>query len=207
MDMNRMTIKVQEALQTASGMAMRRNHQGIEVEHLLLALLEQEGGLAQAIIEQSGCSVASVRNAAEQALQKLPQVQVSGAGPGQVHIAPRVGKLLAQAENEMRGLKDEYVSVEHLLLAMVEEGGVFKALGLKRDKVLAGLQQVRGNQRVTSQDPEGTYQALEKYGRDLTRLAGQGKLDPVVGRDEEIRWRFINAFHSCVNRSALSAPK
>ena len=187
MDMNRMTIKVQEALQTASGMAMRRNHQGIEVEHLLLALLEQEGGLAQAIIEQSGCSVASVRNAAEQALQKLPQVQVSGAGPGQVHIAPRVGKLLAQAENEMRGLKDEYVSVEHLLLAMVEEGGVFKGLGLKRDKVLAGLQQVRGNQRVTSQDPEGTYQALEKYGRDLTRLAGQGKLDPVVGRDEEIR--------------------
>ncbi|MCA9461933.1 MAG: ATP-dependent chaperone ClpB [Nitrospira sp.] len=187
MDMNRMTIKVQEALQTASGIAMRRNHQGVEVEHLLLALMEQDGGLAQAIIEQSGCSVAAVRNAAEQALQKLPQVQVSGAGPGQVHIAPRVGKLLTQAEHEMKGLKDEYLSVEHLLLAMVEEGGVFKGLGVKRDKLLAGLQQVRGNQRVTSQDPEGTYQALEKYGRDLTRLAGQGKLDPVVGRDEEIR--------------------
>ncbi|MGD9852156.1 MAG: ATP-dependent chaperone ClpB [Nitrospirales bacterium] len=187
MDMNRMTIKVQEALQTASGMAMRRNHQGVEVEHLLLALLEQEGGLAQAIIEQSGCSVSAVRNAAEQALQKLPQVQVSGAGPGQVHIAPRVGKLLSQAETEMKGLKDEYLSVEHLLLAMVEEGGVFKSLGVKREKLLEGLQQVRGNQRVTSQDPEGTYQALEKYGRDLTRLAGQGKLDPVVGRDEEIR--------------------
>ena len=187
MDMNRMTIKVQEALQTASGIAMRRNHQGVEVEHLLLALMEQDGGLAQAIIEQSGCSVAAIRNAAEQALQKLPQVQVSGAGPGQVHIAPRVGKLLTQAEHEMKGLKDEYLSVEHLLLAMVEEGGVFKGLGVKRDKLLAGLQQVRGNQRVTSQDPEGTYQALEKYGRDLTRLAGQGKLDPVVGRDEEIR--------------------
>jgi len=187
MDMNRMTIKVQEALQTASGMAMRRNHQGIEVEHLLLALLEQEGGLAQAIIEQSGCSVAAVRNAAEQTLQKLPQVQVSGAGPGQVHLSPRVGKLLTQAEHEMKGLKDEYLSVEHLILAMAEEGGVFKSLGLKRDKLLAGLQQVRGSQRVTSQDPEGTYQALEKYGRDLTRLAGQGKLDPVVGRDEEIR--------------------
>ncbi|MDR4495357.1 MAG: ATP-dependent chaperone ClpB [Nitrospirales bacterium] len=187
MDMNRMTIKVQEALQTASGMAMRRNHQGVEVEHLLLALLEQEGGLAQAIIEQAGCSVSAVRNAAEQALQKLPQVQGAGGGPGQVHIAPRTGKLLTQAETEMKGLKDEYLSVEHLLLAMVDEGGVFKSLGVKRDKLLAGLQQVRGNQRVTSQDPEGTYQALEKYGRDLTRLAGQGKLDPVVGRDEEIR--------------------
>ena len=175
MDMNKMTIKVQEALQSASGMAMRRNHQGVDVEHLLLALLEQEGGLAQAILEQTGCSVSSVKTAAEQALNKLPQVQGSGGGPGQVHIAPRVGKLLAQAETEMKGLKDDFLSVEHLLLAMVEEGGVFKSLGIKRDKLLAGLQQVRGNQRVTSQDPEGTYQALEKYGRDLTRLAGQGK--------------------------------
>jgi len=187
MDMNKMTIKVQEALQAASGMAMRRNHQGVDVEHLLLALLEQEGGLAQAILEQTGCSVSSVKTAAEQALNKLPQVQGSGGGPGQVHIAPRVGKLLAQAEAEMKGLKDDFLSVEHLLLAMVEEGGVFKSLGIKRDKLLAGLQQVRGNQRVTSQDPEGTYQALDKYGRDLTRLAGQGKLDPVIGRDEEIR--------------------
>ena len=87
----------------------------------------------------------------------------------------------------MKGLQDEYLSVEHVLLAMVEEGGVFRPLGLKRDKLLSGLQQVRGNQRVTSQDPEGTYQALEKYGRDLTKLAEQGKLDPVIGRDEEIR--------------------
>lgn len=187
MDMNRMTVKVQEALQAASGIAMRRNHQGVDVEHVLLALLEQEGGMAQAILEQSGLSASSVRNAAEQAVQKIPQVQVSGAGPGQIHLTPRLGRVLSQAENEMKGLKDDYLSVEHLLLAMVEEGGVFRSLGLKRDKLLAGLQQVRGNQRVTSQDPEGTYQALEKYGRDLTRLAGQGKLDPVIGRDEEIR--------------------
>ena len=187
MDMNRMTVKVQEALQAASGIAMRRNHQGVDVEHVLLALLEQEGGMAQDILEQSGLSASSVRNAAEQAVQKIPQVQVSGAGPGQIHLTPRLGRVLSQAENEMKGLKDDYLSVEHLLLAMVEEGGVFRSLGLKRDKLLAGLQQVRGNQRVTSQDPEGTYQALEKYGRDLTRLAGQGKLDPVIGRDEEIR--------------------
>ncbi|MDH4194788.1 MAG: ATP-dependent chaperone ClpB, partial [Nitrospirota bacterium] len=110
-----------------------------------------------------------------------------GAGPGQVHISPRLNQVLTQADAEMKELRDEYLSVEHVILAMVGEGGVFRTLGLKRDKVLAGLQQVRGNQRVTSPDPEGTYQALEKYGRDLTRLASQGKLDPVIGRDEEIR--------------------
>ncbi len=187
MDLNRMTIKLQEALQAASGIAMRRSHQGIDVEHLLLALLEQSGGLAHPILEQAGVSPTAVKNAAEHVLQKLPQVQVGGAGPGQVHISPRLGKVLTQAENEMKELRDEYLSVEHVILAMVAEGGVFHTIGLKRDKVLAGLQQVRGNQRVTSPDPEGTYQSLEKYGRDLTRLASQGKLDPVVGRDEEIR--------------------
>ncbi|MDH4360997.1 MAG: ATP-dependent chaperone ClpB [Nitrospirota bacterium] len=187
MDLNRMTIKVQEALQAASGIAMRRSHQGIDVEHLLLALLEQAGGLATPILEQAGVSPTAVKNAAEQALQKLPQVQVAGAGPGQVHISPRLNQVLTQADAEMKELRDEYLSVEHVILAMVGEGGVFRTLGLKRDKVLAGLQQVRGNQRVTSPDPEGTYQALEKYGRDLTRLASQGKLDPVIGRDEEIR--------------------
>jgi ATP-dependent Clp protease ATP-binding subunit ClpB len=187
MDINRMTIKLQEALQAASGIAMRRSHQGIDVEHLLLALLEQSGGLAHPILEQAGVSPTAVQNAAEQALQKLPQVQGGGAGPGQVHISQRLGKVLSQAETEMKELRDEYLSVEHVILAMVAEGGVFQAIGLKRDKVLSGLQQVRGNQRVTSPDPEGTYQSLEKYGRDLTRLGGQGKLDPVIGRDEEIR--------------------
>ena len=187
MDLNRMTIKLQEALQAASGIAMRRSHQGIDVEHLLLALLEQSGGLAHPIFEQAGVSPTAVQNAAEQVLQKVPQVQVGGAGPGQVHLSPRLAKVLTQAEQEMKELRDEYLSVEHVLLAMVAEGGVFRTIGLKRDKVLAGLQQVRGNQRVTSPDPEGTYQSLEKYGRDLTRLASQGKLDPVIGRDEEIR--------------------
>ena len=187
MDLNRMTIKLQEALQAASGIAMRRSHQGIDVEHLLLALLEQSGGLAHPILEQAGVSPTAVQNAAEQVLQKVPQVQGGGASPGQVHLSPRLAKVLNQAEAEMKELRDEYLSVEHVILAMVAEGGVFTTLGLKRDKVLAGLQQVRGNQRVTSQDPEGTYQSLEKYGRDLTRLASQGKLDPVIGRDEEIR--------------------
>jgi ATP-dependent Clp protease ATP-binding subunit ClpB len=120
-------------------------------------------------------------------LNKLPQVQGPGAAPGQVHITPRLAKVLDKAEQEMRGLRDEYLSVEHVLLAMADEGGLLRRLGLNRERVLAALQQVRGTQRVTSQDPESTYQALEKYGRDLTGLARQGKLDPVVGRDEEIR--------------------
>ena len=187
MDMNRMTIKLQEALQTASSHAARRSHQGIDVEHLLLAFVEQDGGLASSLLEQAGLSVPSVRQAVEQALAKLPQVQGAGASPGQLHVAPRLSQVLAKAEDEQRTLKDDYLSVEHVVLAMVQEGGVFKKLGLTKERLLGALQQIRGSQRVTSQDPEGTYQALEKYGRDLTRLAGQGKLDPVIGRDEEIR--------------------
>ncbi|MGH7219736.1 MAG: ATP-dependent chaperone ClpB [Nitrospiraceae bacterium] len=187
MDMNRMTIKLQEALQTASSHAVRRSHQGIDVEHLLLAFVEQDGGLAPSLLEQAGLSVPSVRQTVEQALAKLPQVQGAGASPGQLHVTSRLSQILAKAEDEQRVLKDDYLSVEHVVLAMVQEGGVFKKLGLTKERLLGALQQIRGSQRVTSQDPEGTYQALEKYGRDLTRLAGQGKLDPVIGRDEEIR--------------------
>ncbi len=187
MDMNRMTVKLQEALQSASGHAQRRSHQGIDVEHVLLALLEQEGGTTPALLEGAGLVLPAVRQAAEQALTKLPQVQGSGAAPGQVHIANRLTQVLNHAEDEQKSLKDDFLSVEHVLLAMVQEGGVFKKLGLTRDRLLAGLQQVRGNQRVTSQDPESTYQSLVKYGRDLTQLAGQGKVDPVIGRDDEIR--------------------
>ncbi len=187
MDMNRMTVKLQEALQSASALAMRRGHQGIDVEHLLMALLEQERGIASALFEQAGVSPAAVRQAAEQALAKVVQVQGPGAAPGQIHLTPRLGALLTKAEDQMKELRDEFISVEHIVLAMVEEGGVFRRLNLTRERLLTALQQVRGNQRVTSQDPEGTYQALEKYGRDLTKLAGQGKLDPVIGRDDEIR--------------------
>ncbi|WP_447980473.1 ATP-dependent chaperone ClpB [Candidatus Nitrospira bockiana] len=187
MDLNRMTVKLQEALQSASAEAMRRSHQGIDVEHLLLALIGQSDGMTPPLLEAAGLAVPSVKQAAEQALAKLPQVQGAGGAPGQLHITSRLSQVLSRAEQEMQALHDEYVSVEHVLLAMVEEGGVFRRLGVTRDRFLAALQQVRGNQRVTSQDPEGTYQALEKYGRDLTKLAGLGKLDPVIGRDDEIR--------------------
>ncbi|MCH6557664.1 MAG: ATP-dependent chaperone ClpB [Nitrospirae bacterium] len=187
MDMNRMTIKLQEALQAASAHAMRRSHQGIDVGHLLLALLEQTEGLTAPLLEQAGVSVAAVQKAAEQALAKLPQVQGPGAAPGQIHITTRLSEILTRAEKEMQGLRDEYLSVEHVLLAMAEDGTLFRRLGLTHDRLLQALQHVRGHQRVTSQNPESTYQSLEKFGRDLTRLAGQGKLDPVIGRDDEIR--------------------
>jgi len=187
MDLNRMTLKLQEALQAASAQAMRRSHQGIDVEHLLLALVEQSDGLTVPLLERAGVAPSAVRSAAEQALAKLPQVQGAGAAPGQLHLTNRLARLLTQAEHEMQTLRDDYLSVEHVLLAMAEEGGVFQKLGLTRDALLPALQQVRGHQRVTSRDPEATYQALEKYGRDLTKLASLGKLDPVIGRDEEIR--------------------
>ena len=187
MDMNTMTMKLQEALQTASSHAMRRSHQGIDVEHLLLALLDQEGGTTSTLLEQAGVALSAVRQATDQALGKLPQVQGASGGPGQVHVTNRLSQVLSKAEDEKTALKDDYLSVEHVLLAMVQEGGIFKKLGVTRDRLLSGLQQVRGNQRVTTQDPESTYQSLEKYGRDLTRAASQGKLDPVIGRDDEIR--------------------
>ena len=187
MDMNKMTVKVQEALQAASGLAARRGHQGIDVEHVLLSLLDQQDGITTSLLEQSKISVQAVRQAAEQALNKLPQVSGPGAAPGQVHITSRLSQVITKAEDEMKALKDEFVSVEHVLLAMVEEVGLLRRAGLTRDKLLAALQSVRGTQRVTTQDPEGTYQSLEKYGRDLTKLAAHGKLDPVIGRDEEIR--------------------
>ena len=114
MDMNRMTIKLQEALQTASSHAMRRSHQGIDVEHLLLAFLEQDGGIAPSLFEQAGLSLPSVRQAAEQALAKLPQVQGAAGGPGQLHVTSRLNQVLMKAEDEQRALKDDYLSVEHV---------------------------------------------------------------------------------------------
>ena len=136
MDMNRMTVKLQEALQNASAIAMRRGHQGIDAEHLLLALVEQERGIAGSLLEQAGLSPAAVRQAAEQALSRVPQVQGPGAAPGQIHLTPRLGALLTKAEDQMKELHDEFLSVEHVMLAMAEEGGVFRRLNLTRDRLL-----------------------------------------------------------------------
>jgi ATP-dependent Clp protease ATP-binding subunit ClpB len=186
-DVNRMTHKVQEALQQAGGIATRRNHQGIDVEHLLLALVAQPEGIAGALLEAAGVAPRAVTEAVERDLTKRPQVSGPAAGPSQTYITQRLSQLLGKAEDEMRGLKDEFLSVEHLLLAMAADPSTPLRGLVGREKLMEALQSVRGNQRVTSQDPETTYQALEKYGRDLTKLAHQGKLDPVIGRDEEIR--------------------
>ncbi|HWP64596.1 MAG TPA: ATP-dependent chaperone ClpB [Candidatus Limnocylindria bacterium] len=187
-DVNRMTHKLQEALQGASTIATRRNHQGIDVEHLLLALLEQEGGIAPNLLEVAGIAPRAVRDALEAELKKRPQVQAGSGAPSQAYLTQRLAQFLGKAEDEMKTLKDEYLSVEHVLLAWVAEAGpIVRNLGLTRERLMAGLQRVRGSQRVTSPDPEATYEALAKYGRDLTQLARQGKLDPVIGRDDEIR--------------------
>ena len=187
-DVNRMTVKVQEALQQAGGIAARRNHQGIDVEHLLMALLEQDGALGPELLEAAGVAPRAVRDALERELARRPQVRGAAAGPSQTFITQRLSQLLTKAEDEMKALKDEFLSIEHVLLAVVDDpAGVLRGVGLTRERLMGALQQVRGNQRVTSADPEATYQALEKYGRDLTKLATQGKLDPVIGRDDEIR--------------------
>src|SRR5262245_50227847 len=192
MDLNRFTEKSQEALRAAQALALRRGHQSVDVEHLLAALVEESEGLTAALLAATGIAPSAVREQVEQELNRIPQVSGPGAGAQQVYVTQRLGRVLTQAEDEAKALKDEYVSVEHLFLAILGERGgaasrLLQSLGLTRERVMTALQKVRGHQRVTSTNPEATYQALERYGRDLTKLATQGKLDPVIGRDEEIR--------------------
>jgi ATP-dependent Clp protease ATP-binding subunit ClpB len=183
MDFNRFTEKLQEAVRAAQSIAVRHGHQQVYVEHLLAALLEQEGGLTASILTRAGVNVEAAKRRIESELERMPRVSGSAAGIDQIYVTPRLNKLLTQAEDEAKKLKDEYVSVEHVLLAAVD----LKDLGVPRDRLLQALREVRGSQRVTSQNPEGTYEALEKYGRDLTVAASTNKLDPVIGRDDEIR--------------------
>jgi ATP-dependent Clp protease ATP-binding subunit ClpB len=186
MDINRFTEKLQEGLRAAQSLASRRGQQQLEVEHLLLALLEQEGGLAQSILLKTDVKLDALHRRLTEDLDKLPKISGSTQAMDQIYITPRLQKLLTRAEDEAKRFKDDYVSVEHILLAATDEKA-FKELGLTRDRLMKTLQEVRGSQRVTTQNPEATYEALEKYGRDLTKAAAQGKLDPVIGRDEEIR--------------------
>jgi ATP-dependent Clp protease ATP-binding subunit ClpB len=157
----------------------------------LLATLQQRDGLAPALLEAAGANIAVLKERLGQELDRLPQVSGPAGAPEQLYVTPRLSRVLTRAEDEAATLKDEYVSIEHVLLAMLEErGGAAKLLqeqGITREVLMGALQKIRGGQRVTSPTPETTYQALERYGRDLTKLAAQGKLDPVIGRDEEIR--------------------
>lgn len=193
MDLNKLTIKSQEALKAAETKAIRYGHVEVDGEHLLLALLEQSQGLIPSLLRKMDVQVDRLRERLEQELEKKPRVSGPGIEPGKVYITQRLNQLLIKAEEEAGRLKDEYVSVEHLLLAFIQEGGATPAGRLLqenrvgKDAFLQTLTSVRGNQRVTSASPETTYEALQKYGRDLVQEARSNKLDPVIGRDSEIR--------------------
>jgi len=187
MKIEKFTDKAREAIHTASELAQKHSHSQIEIEHLLNALLKQQGGVVQQTIQKAGGSLQAVQRLVDDEIARMPRVY----GGSEPSISPRLRKVLEDAWNEMNKFKDEYLSVEHLFLAMfnIESPAqrILLSVGLTRDLVLQALTAIRGAQRVTDQDPEGKYQALEKYGRNLTELARQGKLDPVIGRDEEIR--------------------
>ncbi|MDX1708390.1 MAG: Clp protease N-terminal domain-containing protein, partial [Desulfobacterales bacterium] len=190
MRFDKFTIKSQELIQGAQSLASQHNNQQIEPEHLLAAMLDESDAIAGAMLRKLGASPGEIAREAKAAVDRLPKV--SGGAAAEVYISPRTKAVLEQAFNEATGMKDEYVSIEHILLAISEEkaGETAKILsraGVTRDTILQALREIRGKQRITDPNPEDKYQALEKFSRDLTDLARQGKLDPVIGRDEEIR--------------------
>jgi ATP-dependent Clp protease ATP-binding subunit ClpB len=193
MNMNKLTQKSQEAFYEAQNLAIRYGHQEVDGEHLALSLISQENGLIPKLLEKMNMVPENLKNSLEAELHKRPRVSGAGQEPGKIYVSQRLSQLIIKAEDEAERLKDEYVSVEHLFLALLSEGNttpsgkVFSAFNLTRDNFLATLSEVRGNQRVTSDNPEDTYDVLEKYGRDLVKAARENKLDPVIGRDEEIR--------------------
>jgi ATP-dependent Clp protease ATP-binding subunit ClpB len=193
MDIQHFTVKSQEALQAAQTKAVRYNHLEVDGEHLLLALLEQPDGLVPRLLRRMEVPLDHLRAKVEAELDRRARVTGPGAEPGKVYVTQRLSKLLVKAEDEAKHLRDEYVSVEHLLLAFADEGEttaagrILKDFGVTRDLILKVLTDVRGHQRVTSATPETTYEALQKYGRDLVAEARSNRLDPVIGRDSEIR--------------------
>ena len=187
-----MTRKSQEALAQAQTLAANYNHQQVDAEHLLIALLEDKSGLIDNLLNKMGVEPENLEHeVVTEIISKLPRVTGSGVESGKIYLTQRLNKILIQAEELANNLKDEYISVEHLFLAMLDDnnalGKIFKKFNIDNAKFLRALTEVRGAQRVQSADPEATYQALEKYGRDLVNAAKAGKLDPVIGRDEEVR--------------------
>lgn len=188
MNLDKFTIKAQDAIAEAQRLVMEHGQQQIEPEHILKAMLADPEGVAQTIVKKYGVPLPQLEQKLEEAIERMPKVQ----GAGQVYLSRRANQIINNAFNEARALKDEFVSTEHLLMAISEEkdgeaGKILASFGLTREMILRALMEIRGNQRVTDQNPEAKYQALERYARDLTELARKGKLDPVIGRDEEIR--------------------
>ncbi|MEM1165231.1 MAG: ATP-dependent chaperone ClpB [Planctomycetota bacterium] len=194
MDMNTLTQRVQEAIAGAQSHAIELGHQGIDAEHLLLALTEQENGVVPRLVERAGGDPSALARDLRGALASRPSVSGPGLEPGSVRLTHRLARTLVSAQREADRLKDEYISAEHVVLAIVGEGAnatdaasICARQGLTRDNLLSALTAVRGNQRVRSANPEATYEALSKYGIDLVEAAKAGKMDPVIGRDAEIR--------------------
>ncbi len=192
MDLNRLTEKSRQALQEAQNLAVQHGHQTIDAEHLLLALVEQPDGLIPRLLDKLGRPADVVAGELRRVLDQKPKVTGPGSNPSQVGVSQALNQILVNAEQQAKKLNDDYVSVEHLILAVLNAkdtpaAKVLKDLGVTKDAFLQALTEVRGHQRVTSDNPEATYEALSKYGIDLVDAARQGKLDPVIGRDEEIR--------------------
>src|SRR5437763_11200231 len=184
MHSDRLTNKSQQAVARALSIARARRNPQVTPLHLLVSLLEQDGGIVVPVLQRAGADPEGIRRRANERLDRLPKVTGdTGSGPG---FAGEVSAMLQRAEDEARGLSDEYVSTEHLLLALASDPKVDMG-GVTREQLLEAVQSVRGPHRVTDQNPEDKYQALEKFGRDLTTAAQEGKLDPVIGRDDEIR--------------------
>ncbi|HKZ57032.1 MAG TPA: ATP-dependent chaperone ClpB [Thermodesulfovibrionales bacterium] len=188
--MDKFTIKSQEAIQAAQRLAERKGNQQIDAEHLLWALLEDDEGVASQILKRLGINTKTLQQDVEEAIEKFPKV--IGATPlGQIYVSPRLKEVFENASKEAEHLQDDYVSAEHLLLSLLSISGpssdLLKRYGAIADKVLSAMQEIRGGQRVTDPTPEDKYQALKRYGRNLTELASKGRLDPVIGRDDEIR--------------------
>ena len=193
MDLNKFTEKCQDALKDAQSLAVKSNNQEVDVEHLLMALIQQQAGLFPRLLTKMDIAPEAFSIQIREILERKPKVQSSSGEMGKVYITQNLQKVLAKAEDEAKKMKDEYVSVEHLVLSIIEEAksgplhDAFKNFKITRDRFLKTLSQVRGSKKVQGSNPESTYEALEKYGRDLVKDAQKGKLDPVIGRDAEIR--------------------
>ena len=190
MQIEKFTLKAQEALQEAKAIAERKNHQQIDVEHLLLALLEQKEGVVIPLLQKLGANIDLIVSQLEGELNRIPKV--TGGGVGQVYLSSRVNEIFNGAWKEAERLMDEYLSTEHLLIAIADEkrgasSQILQRNGVTKDAIFRVLQEIRGPHRITDQNPEEKYQALKRYSRDLTEEARKGKLDPVIGRDDEIR--------------------
>ncbi|NQU31119.1 MAG: ATP-dependent Clp protease ATP-binding subunit, partial [Anaerolineae bacterium] len=191
MRFDRFTERAQEAAQRAAEIIQRYGHNQIDTEHILLALIEQPNGAIPQILENLNISQEALVERIDSTLKSSPKANIFGGGAGQIFITPRVKRIIDLANEEANRLKDEYISTEHLFLAILSERNtpaarMLESAGLTRDRVLTAVQELRGGQRVTDKQAESRYKVLEKYSRDLTKLAREGKLDPVIGRDTEI---------------------